>query len=212
MASNIKHDHLESHNYKRATSRLVSWSSITTTSSGKGCSAWMDETQVWSHTDCARANWPRVDRLKVKGQSCGDDWSRVHRCVQRQIRWQMRKSRYEGYLHNGSSGNCGWGRVFWTTDPEKCKTADLVWESKRRFGLVVRLIANKCHKDTFYFLSFLPTVFMLPFLALHTCLISLHRIICGIIWLACSYLELPTSAKSFVTLRTRPKVLTLETR
>ena len=180
--------------------------------STKGCSAWMDETQVWSHAVCARANWPRVDRLKVKGQLCGNDWPRVDRCAQGQIRWQMRKGRYKGYLHKGSSGNCGWGRVFWTTDLEKCKTADLVRESKHRFGLVVRLIANECHEDTFYFLSFLPTVLMLPSSALYTCLIFLHWIIRGIIWLARSYLELPTSAESFVTLRARPKVRTSETR
>ena len=172
----------------------------------------MDETQVWSYADYARANWPRVDCLKVKSQLCGDDWPKVNRCVQGQIRWQMRKGRYKDYLHKGSLGKCEWGKVFWTTDLEKCKTADLVPESKRRFGLLVRLIANKCHEDTFYFLSFLPTVLTLPSLALYTCLISLHWIICGIIWLARSYLELPISAESFVTLRARPKVRTLETR
>ena len=185
---------------------------MTTTLSAKRCSAWMDETQVWSHADRARANWPRVDRLKVKGQSCGDDWPRVDRCAQGQIRWQMRKSRYKGYLHKGSLGNCGWGRVFWTTDLKKCKTADLVQESKHRFGLVIRLIANECHEDKFYFLSFLPTVLTLPSLASHTYLIFLHQIICGIIWLARSYLELPTSAESFITLWARPKVWTSKTR
>ena len=92
------------------------------------------------------------------------------------------------------------------------KTVNLVQESKHRFGLVVRLIANKCHENTFYFLSFLPTVLTLPSSSLRTCLISLHWIIRGIIWLARSYLELPTSAESFVTLQTRPKVRTSETR
>ena len=132
--------------------------------------------------------------------------------VQGQIWWGMHKSSYEGYLHKSSLGNCGWRKVFWTTDLEKCKTTDLVRESKRRFGLVVRLIANKYYGDTFYFLSFLPTVLTLPSLASYTCLIFLHRIICGIIWLARSYLELPTLAESFVTLRARPKVRTSETR
>ena len=172
----------------------------------------MDKTQVWSHADRAKVNWPRVDCLKVKGQSCGNDWPRMDRCAQEQIRWQMRKSRYKDYLHKGSSGNCGWGRVFWTTDLEKCKTANLVRESKRRFALVVRLIANKCHEDTFYFLSFLPTVLTLSSLASHTCLISLHWIVRGIIWLARSYLEFLTSVEFFVTLRARPKVRTSKTK
>ena len=57
------------------------------------------------------------------------------------------------------------------------RTRDLVQESKHRFRLVVRLIANECYEDTFYFLSFLPTMLRLPSLALHTRLISLHRII-----------------------------------
>ena len=71
------------------------------------------------------------------------------------------------------------GRV---ADEEECskrlilgsgfKTADLVRESKRRFGLVVRLIANECYEDTFYFLSFLPTVLRLPSSASHICLIA----------------------------------------
>ena len=67
------------------------------------------------------------------------------------------------------------------TDLEKCKTANLVRKSKRRFELMVRLIANKYYEDTFYFLSFLSTVLTLPSLASHACLISLHWIICGMI-------------------------------
>ena len=71
--------------------------------------------------------------------------------------------------------------------------------------LVARLIANKCYVDTFYFLSFLLMALRLP--SLHTCLpIYWHQIICGIIWLAWSYLELPISTKSFVTLWARPEV------
>ena len=81
----------------------------------------------------------------------------------------------------GSLGDCKWGRIFWITNLEKCKTADLVQESKYRFGLVVRLTANKCYKDTFYFLSFLPTIFRLPSSALYIGLITLHQIICRII-------------------------------
>ena len=53
--------------------------------------------------------------------------------------------------------------------------------TKRRFNLVVKLIANKCYKDTFYFLSFLFIVLRLPSLALHIGLTVLHQIICRII-------------------------------
>ena len=113
---------------------------------------------------------------------------------------QMHKGRYDGYLHKGSLRNCGWGRLFWMTNLEKYKTADLIWESKRRFGLVVKLIANKYYEDTFYFLSFLPMVFTFPSSTSHTCLISLYRIIRKIIWLVCSYLKHLTLAKFFVTL------------
>ena len=73
--------------------------------------------------------------------------------AQEQIRWQVHKSNYESYLHKGSLENCGWGRVFWTTDLEKCKITDLVWESKRRFGLVVRLIAIKYNERLLCYLS-----------------------------------------------------------
>ena len=133
----------------------------------------------------------------------------VRRCLTQE---QMRKGRYESNVRKGSLGNCKWGRVFWTTDLKKCKTTDLVRESKRRFELVVRLIANECYEDTFYFLSFLSTVLTLPSLVSHTCLMFLHWIICEIIWLARSYLELSTSAEFFVTLRARPEVQTSETR
>ena len=40
-----------------------------------------------------------------------------------------------------------------TTDLKKYKTADLVRESKRRFGLVVRLIAIKYNERLLYYLS-----------------------------------------------------------
>ena len=73
--------------------------------------------------------------------------------AQGQIQWQTRKGSYKGYLHKGSLGNCGWGRVFWTTGLEKCKTADLVRELKRRFGLVVRLIAIEYNKRLLCYLS-----------------------------------------------------------
>ena len=102
----------------------------------------------------------------------------VRQCLTQE---QMRKGRYKESVRKGSSGNGRGGRVFWTTDLAKCKIADLVRESKRRFGLVVRLIAKECYEDTFYFLSFLPTVLRLPSSALHIGLITLHQIICGII-------------------------------
>ena len=96
------------------------------------------------------------------------------------------------------------------TDLEKYKTADLVQELKHRFGLIIRLITNKCNKDTFYFLSFLPTVFRLPSLASYISLITLHQIICEIIYLAQSHLDLSTLTESLVTLRARPKIRMLE--
>ena len=34
----------------------------------------MDETQVWLHTDLGRANWPRVDRLKMKAAMIDQGW------------------------------------------------------------------------------------------------------------------------------------------
>ena len=55
--------------------------------------------------------------------------------AQRSIRWRTQKGR--------------WGSGF--------KTVDLIREPRRRFGLVKRLIANKCYQDRFYFLSFLPS-------------------------------------------------------
>ena len=165
------------------------------------CSAWIDETQVWS---CAGR--PPADRGLVGGRSCDGRLAKamMQNCganVQRQIQWQTRKGRYEGYLHKGSLENCGWERVFWTTDLEKCKTTDLVRESKRKFGLVVRLIANECYENIFYFLSFLPTVLSLPSSASYTCLIYWYQIIHGIIKLARSHLELSTLAASLVTLQ-----------
>ena len=65
------------------------------------------------------------------------------------------------------------------TDLEKGKITNLVRESKHKSGLVVRLIANKCYEDTFYFLFFLPTVLTFPSSALYPCLISLHQIMRG---------------------------------
>ena len=53
------------------------------------------------------------------------------------------------------------------------KTTNLV-HAKRKFNLVIRLIANKYYENTFYFLSFLLTVLRLPFLALHIYLITLY--------------------------------------
>ena len=67
-----------------------------------------------------------------------------------------------------------------TAFSQRGKATSLV-RAKRRFNLVVRLIANKCYEDIFYLLSFLPTVLILPPSASNTCLISLHWIICKII-------------------------------
>ena len=69
----------------------------------------------------------------------------------------MRKSRYKGNERKGSSEgsseNCRWRRVFWTTDFKKCKTADLVRESKCRFGMEVKLIAIKHNERLLCYLS-----------------------------------------------------------
>ena len=97
-----------------------------------GCLAWMDETQVWLH-----AGQPPIDRGLVRSRLCN---GRLAKAMM-QTMGRMHKGRYVGYLHKGSSRNCGWGRVFSTIDLKKCKTADLVWKSKRRFSLVIRLIA-----------------------------------------------------------------------
>ena len=115
----------------------------------------VDHLQIghWSEADCAMADWLRR-------------WCKT---AQGQIQWQTRKSRYKSYLHKGTLGNCGWERVFWATDLEECKTADLVRESKRRFGLVVRLKAIDHYKRFFCYLSFLPlpSVFSLSSLNRH---------------------------------------------
>ena len=70
----------------KSTLKWVSWSPIPTTLSAKGCLAWIDETQVWSHAawscaDCVKVDCPRVDYLKVKRQSCNNNWLRVDRCT-----------------------------------------------------------------------------------------------------------------------------------
>ena len=68
----------------------------------------------------------------------------------------MRKGKYKGSLRKGSLGNYRWGKVFWTTDLGKYKTADLVRESKHRFGLVERLQVIDHYERFLYYLSFLP--------------------------------------------------------
>ena len=93
----------------------------------------------WSGADCAMADWPRDDHATMRNR--GEN-------AQGQIKWRTRKGRYDGSLEN-----CRWGSGF--------KTVDLVRESKRRFWLVVRLIANECYEDKFYFLSCLTTVLRL---------------------------------------------------
>ena len=51
----------------------------------------------------------------AKGGSPESEGTIVRRCLTQE---QMRKGRYKGSVHKGSSGNCRWGRVFWTTDLE----------------------------------------------------------------------------------------------
>ena len=130
--------------------------------------------------------WGQIVRWQT-GQGWIARWSRTDRMMMIDQGWtEACKGRY-----NGECAKVDTITVRETAYGEECskqlilgsgfKTADLVRESKRRTGLLVRLIANECYEDTFYFLSFLPTVLRLPSLASHTCLISLHRIICGII-------------------------------
>ena len=112
----------------------------------------------WWSSVKSRAGWPPADWGLVRDRSYNGRLAKAtiwnwEANTQGQIQWQTRKGSYEGYLHKGSLGNCGWGRVFWMTDLEKCKTADLVRESKRRFGLVVRLIAIKYNERLLCYLS-----------------------------------------------------------
>ena len=77
---------------------------------------------------------------------------------------QIRKSRYKGSERKGSSEgsseNCRWGRVFWTTDLKKYKTADLVPESTCRFRLEVKLIAIKHNERLLCYLFSYITLLM----------------------------------------------------
>ena len=83
--------------------------------------------------------------------------------AQSQIRRRTRKGRYEGKRAKAVRGTAeGEGYSKRLILGSGFKIADLIRESKRKFELVVRLIANECYEDTFYFLSFLPTVLRLP--------------------------------------------------
>ena len=64
----------------------------------------------------------------------------------------------------------------WLHSVKGRKATNLV-RTKRRFNFVVRLIANKCYKDTFYFLSFLPSTldFIVSVIAFFTRSIFLYR-------------------------------------
>ena len=74
----------------------------------------------------------------------------VRQCLTQE---QMCKGKYKGSMPKSSSGNCGWGKVFWMTNLEKCKIANLIQESKRKFGLVVRLIDIKYYEKLLCYLS-----------------------------------------------------------
>ena len=91
---------------------------------------------------------------------------------------QTRRGKYKGSLRKADT-RAVWG----TADGEEYskrlilgsgfKTADLVRESKRRFGLVVRLIANEYYVDSFRYLSFLPSAIRLLSFAVQTFDLSL---------------------------------------
>ena len=58
----------------------------------------------------------------------------------KKMRWQTRKKRYNGNLRN-----CEWGQALRTTDGKRIK---------RKFELVVKLIANKYYIDLFHYLFY----------------------------------------------------------
>ena len=99
----------------------------------------MDKAQVWPCAglciSCGLDGGRLGNSRLVKRQSCDNatPWANA----QGQVQW-----------------NYGYGRVFQITGLKKCKTADLVWESKRRFGLVVRLKAIKTTMRVSYLFIF----------------------------------------------------------
>ena len=84
----------------------------------------------------------------------------------RQIQGQFEQRQF-GKLLMGQSNLNNWS---WEVG---FKTADLVWESKYRFGLVVRLIANKYYMNLFCYLFFLPPAIGPPSFAVRTFDLSL---------------------------------------
>ena len=70
-----------------------------------------------------------------------------------QIRWQFAQGQMRWQFGELQTGNCKRGRVLMTTDGRIVK---------RRFGLVVRLIANEDYMDLFRYLYYLLTSRCLP--------------------------------------------------
>ena len=115
------------------------------------------ESSDWSKVNRAMADWPRVDcRMTIvrrwltkvptrksryaKGRYDGERAKKDAIVdAQKKMRWRTRKKRY-----GGSLGNCEWGKASRTTDRRRIK---------RRFGLVVKLIANEYYMDLFCYLS-----------------------------------------------------------
>ena len=120
-----------------------------------------------------RGNWSHADRMQiVQGQTCQEwiAWRWRNDCVtmfnqkanaEGQIQRQFAQEQF-GKLRMGKSILNDWS---WEVG---FKTADLVQESKRRFGLVVRLIANEYYMDSFRYLSFLPPAIGPPSFAVQT--------------------------------------------
>ena len=94
----------------------------------------------WWEADRAMADWP--------GRRC-KPWGKYTRVDMRVI-----------YI-KADMGNCGWGKIFWTTDLKKYKIADLVRESKRRFRLIVKLIAIEYIERLLCYLSSYINLLML---------------------------------------------------
>ena len=146
---------------KGAASRLVSWSPITTTSSAKGSAQ-----REWTKLLFGRV---QVGHVQVAGggrlAKGGSPW-----------RWRddrammlNRRTNTQGQIQ----GQFAQGQFARQILESGFKIADLVRGSKRRFGLVVRLIANEYYVDLFRYLSFLPPAIGPPSFAVQTFDLSL---------------------------------------
>ena len=116
----------------------------------------------------------------AKGRSPEGEGTIVQRCLTEE---HTRKGKYKSSLRKADTRAVCTRAVWGTADGEEYskqlilgsgfKTADLIWESKRRFGLVVRPITNKYYINSFHYLSFLPPALGLLSFAVQTFDLSL---------------------------------------